>query len=230
MANFQNEMDILTKYFNYLLDHPINLISTISIAIPLYFVFTNFKLIWKINNILVLYVFFILLLELISGYYSAHSINNHFLYLLFYFLESICLYIYFRNSIQNKSINKINLFILLIVLVAILYNTLNSSNQINDYSISIQSLGFIGISIISFYYILAKSNIKVLTNSAFFWINTGSIIYFSGMLFVFLFITKILSENEKELDKYFIIYGVLIIVFRIFLAIGIYKSKYEKLE
>lgn len=226
MVDFQKELEVLEKYlFEYLLKHPFNLFSTFSCLIPFILLLFYLKSIWKNNKILVIYVFLILILELLGGYYSAHSWNNHLFYLIFYFLESICLFLYFRKSIHNNSINNINFIILNIVLLALFYNSINSNNQINDYSVSIQSLGFISISIICFYYILAKSNIKVLTNSALFWINTGSLIYFSGMLFVFLYITRILAENEKNINSYINIYAVLLIIFRLFISIGIIKIK-----
>ena len=222
--NFQNELEILNKYiFGYLIQNPFDLAAALSCIFPIFSTVLYFKTIWQYQKILVIYVLLIFILEIIGGYYAAHSWNNHIFYLIFFFLESICLYIYFRKSIHNRLINSLHLFILIAVLLALFYNALNTKNQINDYSGSIQSLGFITISIISYYYILVKSNIKDLSDSAFFWINTGCFIYFSGMLFVFLYITKILAPSEKVLDDYYDIYGIILIIFRIFLSFGIFK-------
>lgn len=223
------DFKILQKYFTeYLVSNPFDLFVAISCFIPLIVVLSNFQKIWSKSKVLVIYVFLILLLELIGNYYAAHSWNNHLFYIVFYFLESICLYLYFKNTISNSFINKIHFVILILVLFALLFNAINNHDQINDYSGSIQSIGFICISLVSYYYILAQTNIKNLFESAFFWINTGSFIYFSGVLFVFLFITKIMAENNDGMVKYYDIFSALVIVFRIFLAIGISKIVNQK--
>ncbi|MES2794443.1 MAG: hypothetical protein V4683_00685 [Bacteroidota bacterium] len=217
----------LENYFsNYLISHPCDLLAYLSGFIPIIACAIHFKATLNTSKILIYYALLILILETMGGIYAANSMNNHLIYLIFYFLETLFLYIFFKNSIKSQSIQKIILSIISIMLIGILYNILKSDTQLNDTSLTLQSLGIIIITIINFYYLLFESKIKTLSKSTFFWINTGSIIYFSGCFFVFLFLTKILDGTDTRISYIYDIVSVLLFVFRIFLAIGISQTKY----
>lgn len=216
---------IKTYFTEYLASNPVDLLAFLSCFIPFIVCILYFNLAWQKSKILVIYVFLSVFLELIGGLYAANSKNSHLIYLLFFFLETICLSIFYIQAVNIKNYRIFVCIIISIILAAILYNIFSTSHQINDYSISTQSIGFISISILSFYIILSKSKISELSNSLLFWINTGSILYFSGILFVFLYVTKVLDPANKHLVGLYDIISFSLIIFRTLIAIGIVKSK-----
>ncbi len=226
---FNNEIDILKSYlYDYLWNNPFDFLALISCIFPILSCCIYFNTIWENSKIIVFYVALIFFLEIIGGYYSAHKYNNHIIYLLFYFFETLCLFIFYQNSIKFNKINQYFKFITIVVLLGIVYNIINSSSQLNDYSTTIQSLGFLIIALLSYYYLLFIQKVYKLSNSSLFWINSGVFIYFAGSFFVSLFNTKILSSKDLSLSYLYDIVAIPLIIFRLFLAIGISKIKYNK--
>ena len=185
-----NDVSILKSYFlGYLLENPFDLIGFISCFIPIISVAINYKSLKNHSRELIYYSILIFLHTIIASFYAAFSKNNHSIYLIFYLFESIFLIIYYTKEFKKESLSKFFIAVLIFICGAIIFN-LFTNNLINNYSITIQSIGFIIISLISFYLILSRVIIGSLTHSMLFWINTGVLIYFSGIFFVFLFLNE----------------------------------------
>ncbi len=209
-------------FFEYLFEHPFTLIALISGFLPLIFCLFNFKKIWESNKVLFLYAVSIFLLETIGNYFSALSKNNHNIYLIFYLVESIFLVVYYNFKIKFNYYTIISFSILGIVILGFILNLIDPNNLMNNYSGTIQSLGFIVISLVNFYIILSSLNIQKLTESTLFWINSGSFFYFSGKFFVSLFMINILDKSKPDLDYWDIVTFVLLF-YRILFCIGLTK-------
>ncbi len=221
----------LEKYFlGYLVENPTDMAAFLSCFLPIIFCAFYFKSCWSNYRILFFYSLLILIFDLISGYFAAFSRNNHLIILTFFVFEAVFLVIFYIQLIENKLYNKIFIMLGLIVIAAITINIFNGTSLVSDYSISIQSLCFISISLVSYYYILSNSVSIILGRSVLFWVTTGSFVYFSGIFFVYMFITTLLSEKSKNMGDLFIIANILVVIFRIFLAIAISKTKYTNLR
>ncbi|MES2794446.1 MAG: hypothetical protein V4683_00700 [Bacteroidota bacterium] len=223
------EPKILKEYFfGFLVDRPYLLFEFLAGFIPIIVCLCYSKTTWQNSKILYIYSAFIFLLEIIGGVFSANSKLNHFIYLWFYFIESILLVYYYKKEILSDFFHKLLVMSLILVLVAVSYNLFFGIGLMDNYSGSIQSLAFISISIMCFYYILSKLAIKNLLKSTLFWVNTGNLVYFSGRFFICLYILEIMNNKKYiDLEGYWYIVSGLLIFHRIFLAIGISNSKYS---
>lgn len=226
-----NTIDKLQNYyFGYLVDNPTDMIAFLSCFIPFIFSIFYFKPCWKNFKILFYYSITILIFDLISSFYAALSKNNHHINLTFFIFEAFFLMKFYFELINNNLFRKIIILLGLIVITTILINIFNETNLVNDYSLSIQSICFITIGLISYYWILSNSNRIILKRSVLFWITTGLFIYSSGVFFVYIFISTLLNDKNKNIGDLFIIANILIAVYRIFLAIAISQTKYSQIQ
>ena len=140
--------------------------------------------------------------------------------------EFMCLGYYFYETIKSNSLKQVIkvtsvISFMLIIIVTII--NINDFNRYDNLSHSIVYIAIIFFVLLNFYEILYSEETLILSNYAYFWIASGILIYFSGAFFVNLFGDIILFN--VRLSDYWIIYYVLLIIFRIFLAIGLWFSK-----
>lgn len=219
------DVNIFAKYFEYLIykDHFI-LGELLSSFIPLIFLIFNFKSNW-IKKYFPIYIYSIILpiFEIVNNCYSAYSMNNHDIYLVFYLIETLILFYYFSLEVQNIKYSILLIIFSIFTTIFFLKNIFSEINLMNNYASSFQSIIFIVVTLFNFYFILIKSNIQKISESSFFIINVAFFIYFSGKLFVSLYLLEINNFNSG-LSNYWGIVSVLLIFCRILISIGIYKS------
>ncbi len=216
-------------YLKYLIKYPILFFEVFSGLIPILIASIRFKYYFKINKFLVIYAILIFLLEFVTSLMAVFSLNNHKVYLIFYILETIVLYMLYKNIDQSKKMN----YMLILVLISNVIVVLNifNNNVINDFSGSIQSITLILIIIMSFFYILNNLTYNNLFDSFIFWLNIGNLTYFSGKLFVFTIMSKVQGYNSNpELNKLWSIVAILLIFQRFMIGVGIFKLKNEHLN
>jgi hypothetical protein len=221
------DLEIYEKYFIWCWNNsPEMFLDLLSASIPFIFsIYYSKSLVGKYLP-LIIYSISIFLFEIINNVFAAHSINNHDIYLGFYLLETALLSWYFIAEIQKKTYTIILILISILVTIALIYNIFSEINLMNDFASTIQALAFISIALINYYHILSKSTIKSLINSPFFWVNSGIFIYFSGKLFVSMYIFEMM--NIKSPDNLYILWKIVpsVLFFeRLFLAIAIKKTK-----
>jgi hypothetical protein len=219
-----NKDKIISFLTGYLSDNPSDMASFLSCFIPILVCLFYLKSTRNSFPELLYYSIAVFSFGIVNFVYAANSRNNHKIQLAFCLVESLILVIFYTRMVVNLNFKKLSYLLLIVIFTAIFYNVLNDV-YVNNYSVSIQALAFIIISLFSFYYILSKPSLSNLLDSVFFWVNTGVIIYFSGAFFVFLFIRLLLIDNEKTLGDFFIIYNMLLVVFRLLISLAISKSK-----
>ena len=168
--------------------------------------------------------FEILIWAIILFPFSSHQ--NHWVLNIFNVFELICLSYYFLITIKNVRLKQLIRVIALLSLFLVVSITLVNFKDINRYDNLTHSVVYITLiffALLNFYEILYSEETLILYNYTYFWIASGILIYFSGVFFINLFGDIILFSNQ--LKDYWIIYYVLLIIFRIFLAIGLWFSK-----
>lgn len=222
-----NPIDKIRNYYlSYLVDNPTDMAAFLSCFVPITFCLIYFRPCWNNYRILFYYSLIILFFDLLSSFFAAFSKNNHIIILTFFIFEAIFLVKFYLEIINHKKIHKIFQILAAVTILAVLINIFDGTQLVNDYSISIQSICFITISMISYYWILSSSLTLILSKSVLFWVTTGVFIYFSGIFFVYMFISTLLSDQSKNMSDLFIIANILIVIYRIFLAIGISQTKH----
>ena len=156
--------------------------------------------------------------------HQNHWVNN-ILSIFEYSCFSYYLY-YITNSIKLKQLIKIIGIVGFFLIIFITLNRIEKINIIDTLSSSIGIIILILFVLINFYEILNTDEHKDLLTYPVFWVSSGILIYFSGFFFVNLF-SDILLFHKINLGDfwYHSIYYILLIIFRIFLAIGLWFSK-----
>lgn len=219
-------LDNFFRVLEFYKSQPIVIFEFFSGFLPLIvLIFTrNFKI--DIN--ITLYSIAIFLLEIIAFILSLVTHNNHKVYLIFYIAESILLYFYYRKCFY-KSIPLKYAAILIGFIILLFLNNYFFKNTMDGIAGSMQSLGFIIITVIVFYHVLNEVTFKNIFDSSLFYINIGNLFYFSGKLFVFTVMERVNSfTSTREATNLWLIVSLLLIFQRICIGIGIYKLKYNK--
>jgi hypothetical protein len=173
---------------------------------------------------LFLYSVFIFLLELVTVYVSHYKINTHFIINIWGIIELIILYNVYSFVLPQKK-KRLYLIISIYVLVSIGVLLLKSTNIISDISNSLSAFLLTGLALYYFLHLLRTLESTNLLKFPFFWINSGILLNFSAIFLVYLFSHYILFNEHTAIRQLWdIVYGMLI-VYRIFLAIGLWYSK-----
>ncbi len=183
----------------------------------------------KLLGILVGIAVAIEVLALIIGAGVFH-LNNLFLLHIFTVLELGLLALMFGPAIGSLlPAPQLRLLILGFVVFAI-FNSIyiDGITRFNAFAKAIEALMVIGFVLLYFYHILRTLEIKHLDRAPLFWVAAGSLIYFSGSLFVFIYSNKIVSSVSSS----FTIWGIhafLYILKNIFYSIALW-TKSNKLD
>ena len=156
--------------------------------------------------------------------FSNHQ--NHWTINLFNIFELLILGYYFFHVIINKQFKNIIKYLTVISVIAILFLTIINFDDVNKYDTITHSVTYLTLMLfvlINFYEILYFNDSLNLGQYPYFWIASGILIYFAGSFFVNLFGNTILFNSSFK--DYWLIYYILLIIFRIFLAIGLWFSK-----
>ncbi len=219
-------MDNIKEICNFFNKYPTSYLEILSGLLLLLFCILYLKTLIKYDIYLVVYSVSVFIYEISANYLAIKGQNNHIIFLIFFLLETILFSFFYFNKIVNKK------FRIIIVLLAVLSSfffikNIISGQNMDDVSGTVQSLSFIVMSLLCYYYILSSLAIKKLTNSPLFWINSGVFIYFSGKFFVSLYLTKVLSASDLSLSYIWDIMSFMLIIFRVFLSIGFFNTKHS---
>lgn len=153
--------------------------------------------------------------------------RNHWVFNIINIFEFSCLSYYFLKITKSTNIKKAIKGISIASFLVIIFLTLLNVEEFNKYDNLAHSIVYITLILfvlLNFYEMLYSDEILVLSNHSHFWIASGVLIYFSGAFFINLFGDKILILSGP-LKSYWLIYYGLLVIFRIFLAIGLWFSK-----
>lgn len=180
-------------------------------------------------NILFLYVIASCVLE-VFGNIWAHVLHkpNHFMINTFAVVEYALISLMYREAFVGAKLKKLSLIVTLLFIVFAVTTFTNILGYVRFNSMVNTASCFIIIIwvFVYFYQLLQTLQIRSLSRSSLFWISVGILLYFSGTLFLFLYAEILFFETTPELSKQlWIIYFFLLLLFRIFLTIGLWFSK-----
>lgn len=220
----------VAQFLTFLNNNPILIAEILSGLIPIILLLFSWKVSFLNSFYLSVYAISIFLFESINNYFSLFHLNNHKIYLIFYILETTLLYLYYLKEFENVNLIKW-LSPIIVSIVFLFFRNLFFNKYMDEVAGSAQSLGFIVLTVIVFYFILNSISFKSIFDSSLFWVNVGNLFYFSGKLFVFTIINIVNNPNTaKEITNLWLIVSVLLIFQRICIGIAIYKLKFNKVN
>ncbi|MDR6561118.1 MULTISPECIES: hypothetical protein [unclassified Arcicella] len=204
-------------------------VSSSVVFLPLIIILLRKKYLTKELKILFLYIIASILFEIFSVTWGKilHK-PNHFILNIFALTEGVLISCVFQEAFINKKLKRITFIIISIyVLVSIfLFAMPNGFFKFNSIVNTISCLLIIIWVFVYFYQLLQTLQVIKLYMLPLFWISVGSLLYFSGTLFIFLYSDTILFQKVPILYyQLWNIYYVLLFVFRILLAVGLWFSK-----
>jgi hypothetical protein len=213
---------------DFKLDWTIIVISSFVVLIPLYVGFVRQKILSTSLRVVFMYVAVATFFEILSWVMVLNHYQNHWVHNLFNIFEFGFWGYYFTRIYKNQTIVKIATRLCIGIIIIVLGITFIDLKSLNIYnSIAYITTCFILIALVlyHFYELLNYLSISKLSISSQFWISAGVLLYFSGCFFTDLFSEIILFSKDKSLNKMWLINYILLFIFRIFLAIGLWFSK-----
>lgn len=102
----------------------------------------------------------------------------------------------------------------------------NGLNEMDSFSVTVESTFFIVLSLLSFFFIIRHLIFENILNMPFFWINSGILIYFSGNILLFIFSNSFDKSEMKTFSMlWFTIHSLLNIIYNSLICIGFWKSR-----
>lgn len=204
-------------------------LSSVSVLFPLILSFIRKQYLDKALKILLYYLFASLAIEVFATFWAfvLHK-PNHFMLNTFVVVECVIISLMFSEVFVSVLLKKISLattatFTIFSIVL------LSYSESFFVFNSTISTIACLLITtwvFVYFYQILQNLQEKTLSTLPMFWISVGCLLYFSGTLFVFLYGEIILNERSRTLyQNLWIIYYILLFIFRTLLAIGIWFSK-----
>ena len=155
---------------------------------------------FKMNNLLVMYVF---------------SVLEILFYCRFYYL------IISNKVVKRALIVMAVLLSLLIVADSLWIAQLNTINSVSSYA---EAFVFMVIALLFFYQMIQNLPQKNILDYSLFWYNSGILIYFAGNLFLYLFLSLPHYHSKDMVNHLWIINSFLYFIYNIFIGVGAWKS------
>lgn len=179
---------------------------------------------------LFVYVWLTLLFEVVNSAMAFQGINNLYLYNSFGIVEGLLLLkVYFDFLSQSPQYRKLLIVFGIFFSVYGLWDILYSeafTTKFNSYTYMGSAFMLIISSLLFFLQMLQNTETTSLKGQPKFWFNAGSLLYFSGTFFVFMFSELIISANQDiDFFSYWSIYSIMVGVFRIFTYICLQMLK-----
>ncbi len=206
------------------------IVSSLFIFLPLSIGIFRYKYLQIGGKILFGYLVLSLLInEILNWYTSIKSIQNHYILNSFIPLEFLLFSSIFWYALKTPIYKKILVVVVIITMIFTMGSHLSNLENFNRFSSltnAIVYLSLMFIVILYFYEVLKELHIVKLSIHPMFWISVGVILYVSINFFLFIFGEFVMFNSSKEISKLWaIINPTSTIIFRIFLAIGLWFSK-----
>jgi hypothetical protein len=172
------------------------------------------------------YCIIYLIMEIIGWYYALRGLQNHFLNNIIPYIDLIFIGIYFYQMFITVLNKRLVVLLTTVSLLSVLTSHLTGDNfnQIDSIANSISNICMIAVALLFFYQLLNNLNIQSLLRYHHFWIVAGILIYFSGIFFIHIFAEYITFNKDSSITIFWDIKDYLLLIFRIFLAIGLWFS------
>ncbi len=204
-------------------------IASIAIFFPLVIVVVRRKYLTKELKMLSLYLLSSTMNEVLGNVWAKIlHLPNHFILNTFAVFECILISLIFHEAFIGKKTKRIVLVSTSVytLMCVYIFTRLDGFYKFNSTINTLTCLLIITWVFVYFYQLLQTLQQIKLSILPMFWISVACLLYFSGTLFIFLYSETILFQKEPILYKQlWSIYYVLLFVFRVLLAVGLWYSK-----
>lgn len=168
--------------------------------------------------------------DVFSLYLFYQQKSNFLFYNVFLLIETLSLYYFFSNIINNHVFQKMLLFLGIIFSIFWFFSLLKFGNKSYFYGcINFENISILPLAIFYYYEQIILINATFIYAESIFWIVTAYFIYFCGTFFLYLFIPSLNILEQK--DYYDILNSIFIIIRTVLLSVAIFiKPGYSKIN
>ena len=202
--------------------------SSLFVLFPLLVGIVRYNLLTSSLKVIFCYIIASTFVEIFAWITILYHQKNHWLSNISNIIEFAFLSYYF---IKIFTVFKVSIFIkyfsviILVIITLLTFIDYKNINHYNSTAYIITCFVLMTYAMIHFYELLNSLNVPKLSYYSHFWISVGVLLYFSGCFFVNLFSEVVLFGNDKSTNQLWLIYHFSLIIYRIFLAIGLWFSK-----
>ena len=166
------------------------------------------------------------ILNMVVGDAQLNNLPILHIYTVFEFTLIYVFYLQFYK--QYVKLNVLYIILPIFYIVTYFDYKLNGLNELDSFSVTVESSIFIVISVISFSFIMRNLIFENIVALPFFWINSGVLIYFSGNILLFIFSN---SLNKSEIHVYYMlwstIHSLLNVIYNTVICIAFWKTRHN---
>lgn len=209
-------------------DWTLIVISSLFVLFPLFVGIVRYNILTSSLKIIFYYIIASTLVEIVAWITIYYHQTNHWLSNISNIIEFAFLSYYFTKIF---TVLKLNSFIknfsvtILFVIIFLTFIDYKNINHYNSIAYIITCFVLMAYTMIHFYELLNSLSVPKLSYYSHFWISVAILLFFSGCFFVNLFSEIVLFGNDKSTNQLWLIYHFSLIIYRIFLAIGLWFSK-----
>lgn len=201
--------------------------TTFWCLLPLLIGLINFKFLKKELRPIFILLIVIVIIEISNRFLSNKEINTYPLTRIYSLLEFLCLSFFYKRFFSTHFNTAFFYFIALAffsiaLLDAFVINSIYTSDNLAS---ATEGIVVIIYAVSAFYLIMKKMIYSNILSEPFFWINSAYLIYFSGTLFLFLFLNYIFKSKPQYFVQIYFINSVLNLVNYTLITIGFWKAR-----
>lgn len=142
-------------------------------------------------------------------------------------LATCAYFLFYKTQFKSRQIQFLIVGLLAFFIVFTLINIffIQGAENTISYSFLIRSVGFILISILYFYTLIKELPTESITKLPMFWINTGVLLYFSGVFFHWLSVDYLINVLKSDVVTPYMIKTGLGIPYYLLIALGLWHNK-----
>lgn len=176
-------------------------------------------------------IFLLLIANFITDIYSLYKLfkldTNFVVFNIYLLIETFCLFLFYRNIIEEKKVKKVLSFIISAFVIFWVYAFANLGQKQFLYNCAaFENIFILAFAIYYYYDQIIKVNSPFIYMQTRFWVVSAYLVYIAGTFFLLLYIP---SLNSKDQVRFYILNYVFVIIRTILISIAMFmKDNSEK--
>ncbi len=184
-------------------------------------------------KIIGLFLVISLIAEITSRDLAASGTNNLYLLHIYTFFEFLTWSLFYKYQFRTKEkVQKFYWPFIVIIALLIILNSLflEPITGFNSNTKTLVQIIIIGYAVYYFFINFGVTDFSKTENQSVLWINFASMLYYSGSLFIFMFMKTLYSSDvdAEIIDSFWLINVILSVIFQLLILISIWKVAFSK--
>ncbi len=219
---------MLDRFFYLLQKYPLDFVTDLIVIVPILVGIINLKYLSKSIKIILTYLSFIIIINIISIYLGIVKKNNMFLFNIKDIGEIIAWGLFYFFILKTSNIK--SKVILILAIISLIINILLFNNkEISGYSHVINSIVLIIAVFLHYHEIVSQLKIENIIFHSPFWLSASILLSSSGTILIYLFSSITLSTTTpyKIFDNFLIVTQIVSIISLFLITFAFWINRFE---